>query len=405
MSRLLVQIRQKYFEFGDKPHRLLSRQLRQTQASRAIHSIKSDDGTLWTDPEKINKCFAVFYERVYQSQGEPDPDEMETFFENLDLPKLSAESSLSLDKEINSKEIMEVISSLPNHKAAGPDGFSIEFFKKISSKLSPLLIRMLNHSMSNSRLPPTLYKANISLIPKPSRDPNLVSSYRPISLLPIETKILGKVLANRLKEHICSIIHPDQSGFMPGKHMYFNLRRLFHVLYTEHREEAVVISLDAQRAFDQVEWPYMLITLENFDFGPSFIKWIEIIYSHPTASVITNQNISCPFAINRGTRQGCPLSPFLFSIIIEPLAASVRQSQLISPVEIHEQEHHLSLYADDILLFISRPETSIPALLTLISSFGKLSGFSVNWEKSELMPVSKEVNMTYLLSTPFKKGL
>ena len=290
---------------------------------------------------------------------------------------------------------MEVISSVPNNKAAGPDGFSIQFFKKCSSKLSPLLLRMLNHSMLNSRLPPTLYKANISLIPKPGRDPNLVSSYRPISLLPIETKILGKVLANRLKEHICSIIHPDQSGFMPGRPMYFNLRRLFHVLYTEHREEAVVISLDAQRAFDQVEWPYMLITLENFDFGPSFIKWIEIIYSHPTASVITNQNISCPFAINRGTRQGCPLSPCLFSIIIEPLAASVRQSQLISPVEIHEQEHHLSLYADDILLFISRPETSIPALLTLISSFGKLSGFSVNWDKSELMPVSKEVNMTY----------
>ena len=403
MSRLLVQIRQKYFEFGDKPHRLLSRQLRQTQASRAIHSIKSDDGTLWTDPEKINKCFAVFYERVYQSQGEPDPDEMETFFENLDLPKLSAESSLSLDKEINSKEIMEVISSLPNHKAAGPDGFSIEFFKEFSSKLSPLLLRMLNHSMLNSRLPPTLYIANISLIPKPGRDPNLVSSYRPISLLPIETKILGKVLANRLKEHICSIIHPDQSGFMPGRHMYFNLRRLFHVLYTEHTEEAVVISLDAQRAFDQVEWPYMLITFEKFGFGPSFMKWIEIIYSHPTASVITNQNISCPFAINRGTRQGCPLSPCLFSIIIEPLAASVRQSQLISPVEIHEQEHHLSLYADDILLFISRPETSIPALLTLISSFGKLSGFSVNWDKRELMPVSKEVNMTYLLSLPLKR--
>ena len=163
---------------------------------------------------------------------------------------------------------MEVISSVPNNKAAGPDGFSIQFFKKCSSKLSPLLLRMLNHSMLNSRLPPTLYKANISLIPKPGRDPNLVSSYRPISLLPIETKILGKVLANRLKEHICSIIHPDQSGFMPGRHMYFNLRRLFHVLYTEHTEEAVVISLDAQRAFDQVEWPYMLITLENLVLDP-----------------------------------------------------------------------------------------------------------------------------------------
>lgn len=404
VSRMLTQVRQRYFEFGDKPQRLLARQLRQAQASRAIHSIRTNDGTVLTDPGKINKCFASFYESIYQSQGEPDPAAMESFFGNLGLPRLSGESSSSLDADINLNEIKKVISSFPNNKAAGPDGFSIEFFKVFSSKLSPLVLRMLNHSMLSSRLPPTLYKANISLIPKPGRDPNLVSSYRPISLLSIETKILGKILANRLKEHICSIIHPDQTGFMPGRHMYFNLRRLFHVLFTEHEKEAVVISLDAQRAFDQVEWPYMLFTLKKFGFGPSFIKWIELIYSHPTASVITNQNISRPFAIRRGTRQGCPLSPFLFSIVIEPLAASIRKSRLISPIVMNEQEHQISLYADDILLFLSRPQTSIPHLLTLISNFGKLSGFSVNWDKSEIMPISEEVDITYIQSTPFKKA-
>lgn len=146
---------------------------------------------------------------------------------------------------------------------------------------------------------------------------------------------------------------------MPGRHMYFNLRCLFHILYTEHIDESVIISLDAQRAFDQVEWPYMMFTLKKNGFGPSFIKWIELIYSHPTASVITNHNISPPFAISHGTRQGCPLSPFLFSIVIELLAASIRQSHLISPIDIHGQEHHILLYADDILLFISHPQTSI----------------------------------------------
>lgn len=74
--------------------------------------------------------------------------------------------------------------------------------------------------------------------------------------------------------------------------MYFNLRRLFNILYAEHTTEAVVISLDAQRAFDQVEWPYMMTTLKKFGFGQSFIKWIEIIYSNPTAPIVTNQNIS-----------------------------------------------------------------------------------------------------------------
>lgn len=149
----------------------------------------------------------------------------------------------------------------------------------------------------------------------------------------------------------------------------------------------------------------MMFTLKKLGFGPSFMKWIEIIYSHPTASVITNQNISRPFAIHRGTRQGCPLSPFLFSVIIEPLAASIRQNPQISPIDMNGRKHHLSLYADDTLLYVSNPQASIPPLLTVIDDLGSLSGFSINWDKSELMPVSTVVNMTYLQSIPFKKSL
>ncbi len=102
------------------------------------------------------------------------------------------------------------------------------------------------------------------------------------------------------------------------------------------------------------------------------MQWIEIIYSQPTASVITNQNISPQFAVHRGTRQDCPLSPFLFVIIIEPFAAIIRQSLLISPIDMFGYKHYLSLYADDILLYISQPQTSIPPLLTLIEKFSSL---------------------------------
>ena len=80
-------------------------------------------------------------------------------------------------------------------------------------------------------------------------------------------------------------------------------------------------------------------------------------------------------------------------------------SSVISPIDMNRQEHHILLYADDILLFISRPETSIPYLLTLISNFGKFSGFSVNWDRSEIMPISEEVDITYIQSTPFKKAV
>ena len=129
---------------------------------------------------------------------------------------------------------------------------------------------MFNHSRTASKLPISLYKANLSVILKPNKDPLEVSSYRPISLIPIETKILGKILANRVKSFICTIIHPDQSDFMPGRQMFSNLRRLLNIMYMKHTSEAAVVSLDAQRAFDQVEHQYMLSTLEEFGFGPSF---------------------------------------------------------------------------------------------------------------------------------------
>lgn len=100
------------------------------------------------------------------------------------------------------------------------------------------------------------------------------ASYRPVSLIPNETKLISRILANRLKTHIHTIIHTDQTGFIPNRHIYFNLRRLFNILYAKHSTETVIISVDAQKAFDQVEWSYMYETLNAFGFCKAFVDWI-----------------------------------------------------------------------------------------------------------------------------------
>lgn len=179
---------------------------------------------------------------------------------------------------------------------------------------------MFQHAASKGRLPQTLYRANISLILKKDRDELEAASYRPVSLIPNETKLISRILVNRLKTHIHTIIHTDQTGFIPNRHIYFNLRRLFNILYTKHSTEMVIISVDAQKAFDQVEWSYMYETLNAFGFGKAFVDWIRILYAYPTASVITNQDSSAEFPLLRGTRQGDPSSPFLFDLVIETLA-------------------------------------------------------------------------------------
>ena len=100
---------------------------------------------------------------------------------------------------------------------------------------------MFNHSKEATVLPPGLYNASIAVIPKPGLDPLLASPYRPISLLPAETKIIWKILADRLKKCICSSVHPDQTGFMPGRQLHFNLCHLFNILYSKHSIQKLLI--------------------------------------------------------------------------------------------------------------------------------------------------------------------
>ncbi len=148
------------------------------------------------------------------------------------------------------------------------------------------------------------------------------------------------------------------------------------------------LSIDAEKAFDRVEWQYLFSTLESFGFGAKFLGWVNLLYTHPTASVLTNSVLSQPFELGRGMRQGCPLSPFIFALALEPLAAALRKDPNFPGIQIGDSTHKLMMYADDTLVFITEPERSLPTLLSTIGRFSKLSGYKVNWGKSEALPLS-----------------
>lgn len=160
------------------------------------------------------------------------------------------------------------------------------------------------------------------------------------------------------------------------------------------------ISLDAEKAFDRIEWRYMFHTLRAFGIGQTFMRWIEILYKDPEAAVQTNGLISSYFTLGRGTRQGSALSPGLFCLALEPLAVAIRKNAYIQGIKINDCTNKLMLYADDILWIASDPVRSVPALLDNIESFSKLSGYKVNWSKSEALPLT-----SYCPKTLFQAGL
>lgn len=173
--------------------------------------------------------------------------------------------------------------------------------------------------------------ACIIVLPKTGKDPLAPESYRPISLLNSDANILARVLATRLNRHIQGLIHQNQCGFIPTKSTATNLRRLYlnMQLPSDNPGSRAILSLDAAKAFDSVEWTYLWEVMGAFGLGERFIRWIKMLYSTPRACMEINGMVSESFSLYRGTRQGCPLSPLLFALAIEPLAEAIRQSESI----------------------------------------------------------------------------
>ena len=142
--------------------------------------------------------------------------------------------------------------------------------------------------------------------------------------------------------------------------------------------------------------------LDTFGLGGEFSNWMKVIYHSPEACVLTNGVHSSPFPLHRGTRQGCPLSPLLFALTLEPLAERIRNHQDIHGVTLGRTVHKMALYADDIILFVTRPEISVPAILSVINAFSLISGYKVNDSKSEAMPLGDFGSINLLSNFPFR---
>lgn len=174
-------------------------------------------------------------------------------------------------------------------------------------------------------------------------------------------------------------------------HLFSNIRRLINVLYSPSSNDSpeVVVSLDAEKAFNCVEWDFLFFVLKKFGFVKTLINWIQLLYSSPQASVITNQMRSQSYSLSRGTRQGWPLSPLLFTLAIEPLALVLKSTPSIHGTSRWGLEMKVSLYADDMLLYISDPLQCISIIISVLHTFGQISGYKLNLTKSGCLPINK----------------
>ena len=143
-----------------------------------------------------------------------------------------------------------------------------------------------------------------------------------------------------------------------------------------------IMSKDAEKAFDKIQHRFMTKTLQKVGIEGTFLNIIKAIYDKPTTNIILNGEKLKPFPLRSRTRQGCPLSPPLFSIVLEVLVMSIREEKGIKGIQIRKEEVKLSLFADNMILYIENPKDATRKLLELINEFGKVAGYKINAQKS-----------------------
>ena len=198
---------------------------------------------------------------------------------------------------------------------------------------------------------------------------------------------MSSVIANRLKAVLNKLINNDQKGFISGRYIGENIRTVYDILFETKQQNipGLLVSVDFQQAFDTVSWKFIDKTLDYFNFGPSIKKWIKLFQTGAQSCILQNGHLSESFTLQRGCRQGDPISPYIFILCVEILGKMIRNDKNIQGIKINDKIFKLCQYADDTQIFLDGSEKSLHQLMLILKKFYNMSGLKVNEDKTKAL--------------------
>ena len=381
-----IRSRAKWLEEGEKPTKYFFKLESSRARKNSVNSVYNSAGVEVSSQPEIEQAHFDFYRALYSSEH-VDPNLQQELLTNVNLSL--AEHDIELcEGHVTLAEITRAVRGLSSGKTPGSDGFPQEFYLKFWALLGPQLVKLYNFSLEQGCFSQSMQGSVTRLIFKKD-DPKHLKNWRPISLLNVDYKICSKALTNRLLQVLPSVIQEDQTCSIQGRTIFDNLALLRDTLDYVNitNETGILLSLDQEKAFDRVDRTFLSNVLTRFGFGPIFRRWISTLYCDATMQVLVNGFLTDQIPLERGVRQGDPLSPLLYVLCSEVLSCNIRsepryQGFLLPGAK--GQQFKIRQYADDSTCFI-KDLFSLRILLDILRKYEAGTGAKLNFSKTEAM--------------------
>ncbi|KAJ9542442.1 hypothetical protein OSB04_028948 [Centaurea solstitialis] len=394
---------------GDSNTRFFHNAVKERKHINQVRSICNVDGVFVYDDEVSTAFLDHLKSFLGTCDDSLDPVMPHAWFRN----KLSLQDSLSMIRPIMDCEIRDAMFQIGKDKAPGSDGFTSHFFRAAWDVVGRDITVAIHNFFYRGHFAKELNHTLICLLPK-TPNANSVSDYRPISCCSVLYKCISKIIVNRIKPFLDGLVGRSQSAFIPGRRIVDNILMAHELVVGYHLSSGkprCAFKIDLRKAYDMVDWRYLCNMLEGFGFHLVIRAWIKEMVTTTSYSVAVNGESWGFFHGKRGIRQGDPLSPYLFTLVMEGFAMIFKQC--IEEVN-HFQYHpgcvdidltHLC-FADDLFVFTGGDVASVEVLKKALFLFEKRSGLSPNLSKSDVFfgNVSEATREAIRVCLPFRLG-
>ncbi|XP_025638571.1 uncharacterized protein [Arachis hypogaea] len=367
-----------------------------------IVSAGSYDKTMEARRKALVTCCAKWYARkeirwkqMSRSQHARYMDKNTSIRDGL-VKQIEEEEAAVLEVMPTPEEIREAVWDCESSKTPGSDGYNMNFIKKCWDEIGQEFTTTVLGFFQSAKLPTEANVTWVALAPK-FVGAKKIKDLRPINMVGCIYKVISKVLVRRMRLVMPCLVGETQSAFVKGRKIHDGaLIACETVQWLKlRRKRAAIIKLDFQKAYDRVRWSFVDIVLQKMGFELRWRTWVKECVTTASMSVLINGSPSKPFKMERGLRQGDPLSPFLFVLVVDVLhrmvGEAVRNGR-ISPLLVGQDNIELShlQFADDTILFCPQDMETVLNYKRLLRCFELMSGLSINYDKSSLISVNCE---------------